>query len=64
MQVDERVVDEFCEILESASDRVPVPVVQPRARVKVMFVGPFLFETVVQRKAQVWKGRLESPQTH
>ena len=58
--VDERIVDEFCEILEDGSDRASVPVVLPKARVRVMFVGPFLFETAVLRKAQVWKERLET----
>ena len=53
-------VDSVAKLMEQRREEVvPVPVVEPTIAVKVLFVGPFVYQDVLERKAKDWKLKLE-----
>jgi hypothetical protein len=41
-----------------AGDAATVPSIAPKPMVKAIFVGPFVLDTALQRKAELWEERL------
>ena len=54
------VIEEVAKIMEhrEESDVATIPAVMPKPIVKALFVGPFVLDIVLHRKATQWKERL------
>ena len=54
------VIEEVAKIMEhrEKNDVATIPAVMPKPIVRALFVGPFVLDTVLQRKATLWEERL------